>query len=164
MSSNNNQTFWLWELQISQLSLDLGRHLRHLDRKQTPTETLKTNLAFYMVLSVPAVPDFYIAWRICPSNQPLITDLKHADWEGREHETQETHPGLSVRGTLQLCGTAWKAGSELVKQHFTLQSWPCTSQLRGNFSYLTLTVQGATWTPAATCHSTPGTFLSVIQT
>lgn len=61
MSSNNNQTFWLWELQMSQLSLDLGRHLRHLDRKQTPTETLKTNLAFYMVLSVPAVPDFYIA-------------------------------------------------------------------------------------------------------
>lgn len=60
MSSNNNQTFWLWELQISQLSLDSGMHLRLLERKQAPTETLKTDLAFYMALSVSAVHDFHI--------------------------------------------------------------------------------------------------------
>lgn len=42
MSNNNNQTFWLWELRISQLNLDSGKHLRHLERKQAPTETLKT--------------------------------------------------------------------------------------------------------------------------
>lgn len=44
MSSNNNQTFWLWELQISQLSPDSGGHLRHLERKQAPSETLKTQI------------------------------------------------------------------------------------------------------------------------
>lgn len=41
-SSNNNQTFWLWELWISQLNLDSGKYLRHLERKQAPTEALKT--------------------------------------------------------------------------------------------------------------------------
>lgn len=44
MSSNNNQTFWLWELRISQLSLDSGRHLRHLERRQASTETLKPEI------------------------------------------------------------------------------------------------------------------------
>lgn len=44
MSSNNNQTFWLWELWSSQLNLDSGKPLRHLERKQAPTETLKTQI------------------------------------------------------------------------------------------------------------------------